>query len=50
MDIFPPGPRGGGLTWVKPDLGDLSFPIYNTAEIVTYNIYNYDKYGITASP
>jgi len=38
---------GGTLTWAQPDYGDLKFPNYNTAEISTYNIYNYDR---TASP
>ena len=43
-------PSDGGVTYIAPDDGDLNFPIYNTAEIITYNIYNYDIYDITASP
>lgn len=48
MDVFP---AGGKVTYVAPEPGDdLNFPIFNTAQIVTYNIYNSDIYGITASP
>jgi hypothetical protein len=45
MDLFP---ADGKITYVAPDPGDeLNFPIFNTAQIKTYNIYNYD---ITAPP
>lgn len=47
LDVFP---AGGKVTYVAPQPGDdLNFPIFNTAEIFTYNIYNSDIYGITAS-
>jgi len=41
VEVQPPGVEGGGVTWVQPDLGELNFPIYNTAKIDTYNIYHY---------
>jgi cytoskeletal protein CcmA (bactofilin family) len=48
MDLFP---ADGKITYVAPDPGDdLNFPIFNTAQIATYNIYNYDIYDITAPP
>jgi hypothetical protein len=43
VELYP----GCTLTYMAPDTGELNFPIYNTAKISTYNIYNYD---MTAPP
>ena len=45
LDVL--GQPGGTLNWWDVDPGDLNIPLYNTAEISTYNIYNRD---ITTSP
>ena len=39
LDVL--GQPGGTLNWWEVNPGDLNIPLYNTAEISTYNIYNY---------